>query len=186
MPGRSASPAAPATLPNLLAPGLDLVFVGINPGETSARRGHYYANPGNAFWRVLSASPLVSRPVTCDDDASLASAAPFRIGFTDVVKRVETDSKKVPPGEVRAAAEAFRARLAVAHPRAVCFTGGRHFDDLYPRVRPPRGWGRQPIDLDGAAVWVMPSTSGAAIAFRGLITGVLEDLARSLGAGGAA
>jgi len=38
----------PRTLPDLLRPGLDLVFVGINPGETSARRGHYYANPGNA------------------------------------------------------------------------------------------------------------------------------------------
>src|SRR3989442_1576451 len=44
------------TLPDLLCPALDLVFVGINPGERSAERGHYYAHPGNAFWRELSAS----------------------------------------------------------------------------------------------------------------------------------
>ena len=37
-------------LPDYLAPGLKVVFVGFNPGETSARRGHYYAYPGNRFW----------------------------------------------------------------------------------------------------------------------------------------
>ena len=175
-----------ATLPDLLRLGLDLVFVGINPGETSARRGHYYANPGNAFWRVLSESPLVSHRVTPEDDASLSHARPFPIGFTDVVKRVETDSTKVTPAEVRASVEAFQARLAIARPRSVCFTGGRQFDDLYPKMRPRHGWGRQPLDLDGAAVWVIPSTSGRAAAYRGQIAAVLADLAQSLGVRSAA
>lgn len=174
------------TLPDLLVPGLDLVFVGINPGETSARLGHYYANRGNAFWRALSASSLISRPAGPSDDASLAHARPFRIGFTDVVKRVETDSTRVTPAEVRAAGEAFRARLAAAGPRAVCFTGGRQFDDLFPRVRPGNGWGRQAVDLVGAGVWVIPSTSGRAAAYRGRIADVLEDIARSLGVRSAA
>lgn len=168
------------TLPDLLVPGLGLVFVGINPGETSARLGHYYANPGNAFWRVLSASPLVFRAVTPVDDALLTRAKPFRIGFTDVVKRIETDSSKVRPAEVRAAVDTFRARLGIARPRAVCFTGSRQFDDLRPGVRRSNGWGRQPVDLDGAAVWVIPSTSGRAAAYRGQIPGVLDDLAQSL------
>jgi len=176
----------PPTLPDLLRPGLDLVFVGINPGETSARHGHYYANPGNAFWRLLSGSPLVSRLVTPEDDLSLAHARPFRIGFTDVVKRVETDSTKITTAEVRASVEAFRARLATARPRAICFTGGRQFDDLYPKMRPRHGWGRQPLDLDGAEVWVIPSTSGRAAAYRGQIAAVLADLARSLGVRSAA
>lgn len=175
-----------ATLPDLLRLGLDLVFVGINPGETSARRGHYYANPGNAFWRVLSESPLVSHRVTPEDDASLSHARPFPIGFTDVVKRVETDSTKVTPAEVRASVEAFQARLAIARPRSVCFTGGRQFDDLYPKMRPRHGWGRQPLDLDGAAVWVIPSTSGRAAAYHGQIAAVLADLAQSLGVRSAA
>ena len=168
------------TLPDLLKPGLDLVFVGINPGETSARLGHYAANRGNAFWRLLSTSPLVSHPVTHEDDASLAEAAPFRIGFTDVVKRVETDSTKVTRAEVHNATVAFRARVAAARPRAVCFTGGRQFDDLHPRVRTSNGWGRQPVDLAGAEVWVIPSTSGRAAAYRGQIAAVLADLAASL------
>ena len=171
----------PPTLPDLLMPGLDLVFVGINPGETSARLGHYYANRGNAFWSVLSASPLVSRGVTPEDDAGLAHATPLRIGFTDVVKRVETDSSKVLTSEIREAVAGFRERLALATPRAVCFTGARQFDVLYPGDR--GAWGCQSVDLDGAQVWVIPSTSGRAVAYRGEIAPILEDLAAALGVG---
>lgn len=167
------------TLPDLLVPGLDLVFAGINPGETSARLGHYYANRGNAFWRMLSASPLVSRHVGPEDDAALADGVPLRIGFTDVVKRVETDSTKILTSEIREAIEAFHARLAIARPRAVCFTGARQFDTLFPGER--GAWGRQPVDLDGAQVWVIPSTSGRASAFHGEVAAVFEDLAAALG-----
>ncbi|RLT36539.1 MAG: mismatch-specific DNA-glycosylase [Chloroflexi bacterium] len=169
----------PPTLPDLLVPGLDLVFVGINPGETSARLGHYYANRGNAFWSLLAGSPLVSRGVGPEDDAALARATPLRIGFTDVVKRVETDSSKVETAEIREAAPAFRARLAHATPRAVCFTGARQFDVLFPGER--GAWGHQEVDLVGAQIWVIPSTSGRAVAYRGEIAPILEDLAAALG-----
>ena len=54
----------PRTLPDLLRPGLDLVFVGINPGERSASAGHYYAHPGNGFWPAFSASPLAQLSAT--------------------------------------------------------------------------------------------------------------------------
>jgi TDG/mug DNA glycosylase family protein len=176
---RSRNAEVPPTLPDLLAPGLDLVFVGINPGETSARLGHYYANRGNAFWSLLSGSPLVSRGVGPEDDAALAHATPLRIGFTDVVKRVETDSSKVETFEIRDAAAGFRTRIALATPRAVCFTGARQFDVLFPGER--GAWGHQPVDLDGAEVWVIPSTSGRAVAYRGEIAPILEDLAAALG-----
>ena len=68
------------TLPDLLRPGLDLVFVGTNPGEESARRGRYYAHPGNGFWPALSASGLVSRAVTCEDDRALGELGVGRPG----------------------------------------------------------------------------------------------------------
>ena len=169
------------TLPDLLVPGLDLVFVGINPGERSAARGHYYGHPGNAFWRTLSASPLVARAVTCEDDATLADSTP-RIGFTDVVKRVLTDSTGITAAELAASAPAFRTRIHEAAPRAVCFTSTRAFEAIYPRAWRARAWGRQPTGtLEGAEVWVMPSPSGRAAAYHGETAGVLADLARSLG-----
>lgn len=172
------------TLPDLLAPGLDLIFVGINPGERSALRGHYYGHPGNAFWRALSASPLVARAVTPEDDAALAEARPLRIGFTDVVKRVLTDSTGITERELAEAAPAFRARIAAAAPRAVCFTSIRGFAAIYPRAWRARGWGRQDVPtLHGAEVWVMPSPSGRAAAYHGETAAVLAGLAQALQAG---
>ncbi len=166
------------TLPDLLRPGLDVVFVGINPGEASARAGHYYAQPGNGFWRALSGSGLVPEPVGCLDDRQLHKAG---IGFTDVVKRVVTDSTQVTDAELREATPAFRGRIAMAQPRVVCFTSARAFERLFPGVRAPNGWGAQPCRLEGAQLWLMPSTSGRAAKFRAEGARVLEALARDLG-----
>ncbi len=176
----------PRTLPDLLRPGLDLVFVGINPGERSTATGHYYGHPGNAFWRTLSASSLVVRPVIPEDDATLhdspgLGAGAVRIGFTDVVKRVLTDSTGITTAELTAAAPAFRSRIQAARPRAVCFTSIRSFSAIYPPAWHPRGWGHQPVPLlEGAAVWVMPSPSGRAAAYHGEAAAVLTALAKSL------
>lgn len=180
-------PASPPTLPDLLRPGLDVVFVGINPGETSARSGHYYAHPGNRFWAALSASGLVPRAVGPLDDTWLAEAC--GIGFTDVVKRVVTDSTQVTRAEVREALPSFTARIVAARPRTVCFTGGRQCDEVFPGVRKTAGWGQLPVTFPGStppgleacAVWVMPSTSGLAVRWRAEGDRVLRDLAASLG-----
>lgn len=166
------------TLPDLLRPGLDVVFVGINPGTASARAGHYYAQRGNGFWQALSASGLVSEAMTYLDDARLLEAG---IGFTDVSKRVETDSTKLSDTELREAEPAFRERIAGAQPHTVCFTGARHFDVLFPGIREAHGWGAQSVTLEGASVWVMPSTSGRAAAFRAEGARVLRELAIALG-----
>ena len=169
------------TLPDLLRPGLDLVFVGINPGERSAQLGHYYGHRGNAFWRVLSASGLVATEVGPDDDRALLDRC--GIGFTDVVKRVVTDSTRVTDDELRSSTPAFEQRIAYASPRAVCFTTTRAFDVLFPRVRASGTWGRQPVQVAGADTWVMPSTSGRAAGYREEGRRVLAELARVLGRG---
>ncbi len=167
------------TRPDLLRPGLDLVFVGINPGEESARRGHYYAHSGNRFWRALSTSGLAPRDVTFEDDSWLSEAC--GIGFTDVVKRVVTDSSKVTGAEVIKAIPRFRERIAAASPRIICFTGGRQCDDVFPDLRAATGWGQQlPATLEGAEVWVMPFTSGLAARWRDEGQRVPEALAMHL------
>ncbi len=171
------------TLPDLLraASGrpLDLVFAGINPGERSARRGHYYAHPGNAFWPALEASPLVEGALAPEDDRTLGER--WGIGFTDVVKRVVTDSTEVSQRELRAAAPHFRLRIAYARPRAVCFTSTRAFGGVVRGGWRPHQWGQQDATLEGASVWVMPSTSGRAAAHRAAVGRVLAELATALG-----
>lgn len=166
------------------------MFVGINPGEASARSGHYYAHPGNRFWAALSASGLVPRAAGPLDDSWLAEAC--GIGFTDVVKRVVTDSTKVTEADVRDALPRFIERIAAAQPCAICFTSGRACDEVFPGVRRANrtsGWGRLPVTFPGStfpgmeacAVWVMPSTSGLAARWRAEGDRVLRDLAAALG-----
>ena len=98
-----------------------------------------------------------------------------------MVKRVATDSSTVSDRELRAAIPAFRRRVAYASPRAVCFTTARAFALLFPGVRDVGSWGRQPAELEGADVWVTPSTSGRAAGWRGEVHRVLAALARELG-----
>ena len=58
--GMSEEEVAKKTLPDYLKPGLDIVFIGINPSMTSAYTGRYYSGPGNHFWKALYLSGLVS------------------------------------------------------------------------------------------------------------------------------
>ena len=71
-------------LPDYLRQGLDLVFVGINPGTRSAAAGHHYAGPGNHFWPLLYESGLVTEPLTFRDDARVLE---WNIGLTNIVDR---------------------------------------------------------------------------------------------------
>ena len=138
------------TLPDLLRPGLDLVFVGINPGERSARLGHYYGHPGNAFWPALSASGLVPEPAGPEDDRRLP--AEYGIGFTDVVKRVQDG--QATSRERSRLREQSRAGVPTAHsptppPRAgLLQRPTRAFDVL---VHPLRGSCGPTLEREGRA-----------------------------------
>lgn len=145
------------TLPDLLAPGLDLVFVGINPSLYSAERGQYFARPSNMFWRCLNASGLVPVALTPADGQRLPE---FGIGLTDIVKRPTHDAAQVTRAEFAAGRIALQEKLLHVRPRAVCFVGKlayQHFSGT--RVAP---FGLQAASLGEAAVFVMPSTSGLA------------------------
>lgn len=74
----------PATLPDYLAPGLDIVFVGLNPGLQSVEAGHYFASPRNRFWTAVNRSGLLTQDLDATRDAELMDQG---IGLTDVVKR---------------------------------------------------------------------------------------------------
>ena len=108
------------TLPDLLRPGLDLVFVGINPGSYSAAKGHYYARPGNLFWWALSESGLIDGPATPDMDASLLDRG---IGFTDVAKRPSNAASDLPRSEFAAGASLLIEKLEHFQPLVACFNG---------------------------------------------------------------
>ena len=72
-------------LPDLLAPGLDIVFCGTAVGAESARRRAYYAGPGNAFWPTLAQVGLTPRRLKPEEYPLLLT---FGIGLTDLAKHV--------------------------------------------------------------------------------------------------
>lgn len=109
------------TLPDYLAPDLKLVFIGINPGTFSAEAGHYYARPGNLFWKALSLSGLTQRVVGPEDDAVLWLEE--KIGFTDVVKRPTNSSGDLRQDEFDVGAKELTKKIERYQPANVCFVG---------------------------------------------------------------
>jgi TDG/mug DNA glycosylase family protein len=155
------------TLRHYLRPGLRLVFIGYNPAIYSAEAGHYYARPGNAFWRQLSASGLAGRPVTTLDDHLLMDEA--GIGFTDLCCRPTMRASELTTAEIREGAQRLHAELLENQPTVALFSGrgiyqhfGRHALGLSPRELASRPYGEQPERLGATIPWVIPSSSGLA------------------------
>lgn len=158
------------TLPDYLARGLDLVFVGINPGTYSVARGHYFARSTNRFWPAFSRSRL-SRPIRRalgvdglgpEHDARLLE---FGIGFTDVVKRPTANASGLTPRDYATWAPTLVRRLRRYRPRAACFhglTAYRPFAAIAfgPAETPPL-LGEQPARIGATRIFVVPNPSPA-------------------------
>lgn len=162
--------STPGTLPDLLRPGLALVFVGINPSLYSVQQGHYFARRTNRFWPALSRSRL-SRPIReglgvavlePEHDAALLD---YSFGFTDVVKRATNNAGQLAAAEFVHGARLLQDRLAAVAPQVVCFqgvTGYRPFARHALGVdRQGLTLGEQPERVAGARVFVAPSPSPA-------------------------
>ena len=113
------------TLPDLLRPGLDLVFVGINPSLFSTAQGHYFARKTNRFWPALSRSVLSEAPRRALGVDQLEPVhdivlLEFGIGFTDVVKRPTARADELDPAEFVASARELVMKLETFKPRIAC------------------------------------------------------------------
>ncbi|MGE5137920.1 MAG: mismatch-specific DNA-glycosylase [Rudaea sp.] len=107
-------------LPDYLAPNLDIVFVGINPGTYSDRVGHYFARKTNLFWTALYESGLVPVPLKPEDDSRVLE---FGYGLTDIVKRATPNTSHVAGDEFKAGARVLKDKLMRLTPRLICFVG---------------------------------------------------------------
>jgi TDG/mug DNA glycosylase family protein len=145
------------TLPDYLAPGLDIVFVGINPGERSARAGHYYANPRNPFWLLLHQAGLTPQQLRPDEDHLLLT---FGCGLTDIVKRPSRGLADLAPAEFRRGRPILEEKLLRYQPRIACFNSKTGFVNFF-GTGTFRRFGRQDVTIGASRVFVLPSTSPA-------------------------
>ncbi len=146
-----------AQLPDYLAPGLDIVFVGINPGVQSAQAGHYYANPRNPFWRLLYEAGLTPRQLRPDEDHLLPT---FGYGITDIVKRPSRGVADLTTTDFRRGRRILEGKLVACQPRIVCFNSKTGFVNFFGPAA-FRRFGRQAVTIGAPRVFVMPSTSPA-------------------------
>ncbi len=149
------------TLPDYLRRGMRLVIVGCNPGERSARLGHYYAGRGNLFWPLLYDSKILPEPVEYNDDRRIIE---FGIGLTDLVKRPTRGIEDIVRQEYAEGRILLSQKLEEFAPRVVAFNGKTVFEMFAQRACK---LGLQKEKLYGAQVFVLPSTSGQNAVGRG-------------------
>lgn len=144
-------------LPDVLLPGLTIVFCGTAAGTVSAQRGAYYAHPQNKFWRTLHDTGLTPRRYKPEEFAVLSQLG---IGLTDIAKQAFGMDSELPRHSLGCAAtDALRERILDIAPRILAFTsltGGRRF--LGSKVT----LGPQTETVGATRLWVLPSPSPAA------------------------
>lgn len=177
------------TLPDLLGPGLDVVFVGINPSLYSVAQGHYFARRTNRFWPAFSRSTL-SLPVRRALGVDMLLPEHDRLlpehgfGFTDAVKRASARATEVTPAEFAAGVASLVAKLEAYAPRFACFHGIMAFRPLYRALTgtkddPPLG--AQKLTIGRTRLFLAPNPSPANAHFTPADqTRAYDDLARCL------
>lgn len=160
---------------DILAPGLDVIFVGFNPSMEAARTGFHYAKAGNRFYTLLHESGLTPRKLLPKECRTLPD---FGIGLADLVHRPTARADQVPRDEYRSAVPKLLARLERAAPRAVCFNGLGLFELVFDRrAKHP---GLDPAATIGeSAVFVAPSSSGLANGMSAARLAVYRAIARA-------
>ena len=142
-------------MPDLAAPGLRVLFCGINPSLYSAAMRCHFARPGNRFWKALHLGGLTPRRLApWEGDELLARG----FGITNLVDRATARAEELSPEEIRAGVEPLRAKVERLAPAAVAFLGIGAFRVAW--ARPAAQLGEQPEPFGGARLWVLPNPSG--------------------------
>ena len=158
-------------LHDLLKRGLDLAICGTAASSESARRGQYYAGPGNRFWSVLAETRLTPRLL---DPCEFPLLLDFGIGLTDIVKDQDGMDSEI---DFKDAGTLLRARVAPYAPRYLCFNGKRAAREALGADRIE--YGIQEELFGPTRLFVAPSTSAAARRWwDGEVWNVLAKLVR--------
>jgi TDG/mug DNA glycosylase family protein len=152
------------TLPDFLAPGLDIVSIGINPSLYSVERGFYFARPGNRFWPALNASGVIVPPVAPSRDAVELLFRRYHIGFTDLAKRATPRAAELADADYRRGARVLQKKLVRYAPAIAWFHGVSAYRLFLAHVGTPRAKvavGLQPERIGLTQIFVTPNPSGA-------------------------
>lgn len=143
------------TVPDLVAPGLTVLFCGINPGLYTAALGHHFARPGNRFWPALHGAGFTPRLFKPWEERELL---PLGYGITNMVARTTAAASELTPEEYVEGGQRLTQLVQQYQPRVVAFMGIGAYRNAF--ARPKAQLGLQPDRLADAALWALPSPSG--------------------------
>ncbi len=93
---------------DILAPGLRVVFCGINPGKSSAHTGFHFAHPGNRFWKVIHQAGFTERQLKPEEEQHLLDTG---CGITMLVERPTVQASEVALLELRNGAQELISKI---------------------------------------------------------------------------
>ena len=150
-----------ATVPDLVGPGLRLLFVGINPGLWTAATGTHFAHPGNRFYPALLRGGVIRRaidPTAGMDDDERAHLIERGIGITNIAPRATARASELSRDELQAGARDLIRRIEEWKPAVVAIAGITAYRVAFERPRAQTG--RQAEPFGGAELWIVPNPSG--------------------------
>lgn len=160
--------ATSKTVPDVIAPGLRVLFCGINPGLYTAAVGHHFARPGNRFWPALHAGGFTDRVLSPFDERELLQRG---YGITNVVSRTTATADLLTKEETVEGGKILRKKVLRYRPRVLAVLGVTAYRTAF--NQPKANLGQQPERIGDTVVWVLPNPSGLNAHYQADQLGVL-------------
>jgi TDG/mug DNA glycosylase family protein len=143
------------TVPDVILPGLKVLFCGINPGLYSGYTGHHFARPGNRFWPTLYAAGFTPRLLRPDEELALL---PLGFGITNLVTRATASAAELERAELVEGGRSLVAKVQEYRPGVVAVLGVSAYREAF--RAPGAMLGEQAGGLAGTQLWILPNPSG--------------------------
>jgi double-stranded uracil-DNA glycosylase len=147
--------SAGRTIPDLIKPGLDVLFCGINPGLYSGATGHHFARPGNRFWPALHLAGFTPRRFEPWEEHLLLAVG---VGITNLVARATASADELSKTELIQGRRRLERKVLRYRPSWVAVVGIGAYRTAFER-RSARA-GQQPEVIGTTRLWVLPNPSG--------------------------
>lgn len=146
---------------DVIAPGLRVLFCGINPGLYTAAIGHHFGRPGNRFWSVLHASGFTDRVLSPFEERALLDLG---LGVTNIVNKATRVAEELTPDDLREGARVLERKVLRYRPRALAILGLGAYRSAFARSKTTVGL--QPETIGATSLWVLPNPSGRTASYQ--------------------
>ncbi|HTL88077.1 MAG TPA: G/U mismatch-specific DNA glycosylase [Leptolyngbya sp.] len=143
------------TLPDIIAPNLDILFSGINPSLYSAAVGHHFARPGNRFWKAIHLAGFTDRLLSPFEDQTLLDRG---FGLTNLADRATARADELNAEDLAIGHQNLMAKIQQYQPKYLSVLGISAYRTAF--KQPKAQMGLQKERLFDTLVWVLPNPSG--------------------------